>query len=90
MTGETWTVTVADGRGGLIFGTGDPAVPGSKTPALPIIWTEKDKFNAIFAKMNADATAAGEAVVDEATLKAQTPKVLGNCKACHDVYRAKT
>jgi len=34
-TGETWTVTVADGRGRLIFGTGDPAVPGSQTPALP-------------------------------------------------------
>ena len=34
-SGENWTVTVADGRGRLIFGTGEVTVPGQQTPALP-------------------------------------------------------
>ena len=67
----------------------DDSKEGGKTEALPIIWTEKDKFNAGFAKLDTDATAASAAITDEASFKAQTPKVLGNCKACHDVYRLK-
>ena len=27
------------------------------------------------------------AIKDEASFKAEMGKVLGNCKACHDVYR---
>ena len=33
--GENWTVTVADGRGRLIFGTGETTVPGRMTAPLP-------------------------------------------------------
>lgn len=33
--GENWTVTVADGRGRLIFGTGETTVPGQMTAPLP-------------------------------------------------------
>lgn len=62
---------------------------GGDTAALPKIWTEKAKFEGIFDKLAADATAAAGAIKDEASLKANFGKVLGNCKACHDDYRAK-
>ena len=62
---------------------------GGDTAALPKIWDEKAKFDAIFDKLAADATAAAGAIKDEASLKANFGKVLGNCKACHDDYRAK-
>lgn len=35
VSGETWTVSVADGRGRLIFGTGAAAAPGTQTTPLP-------------------------------------------------------
>jgi cytochrome c556 len=59
------------------------------TASLPKIWDEKAKFDAIFTKMGADATAAAAAIKDEASFKANFGKVLGNCKACHDDYRQK-
>lgn len=59
------------------------------TKALPVIWTEKDKFAAIFAKLGADSAAAATAIKDEASFKTELPKVLGNCGACHNTYRAK-
>ncbi|WP_342361465.1 cytochrome c [Terrarubrum flagellatum] len=58
-----------------------------ETRALPAVFTEKDKFNAIFAKMDTDAGAALTAVTDAATLKTEVPKVLANCGACHTPYR---
>lgn len=54
---------------------------------LPAAFTEKDKFNAIFAKWGADATAAQAAIKDEASFKTEMPKVLANCGACHTPYR---
>lgn len=60
-----------------------------ETKALPAIWAEKDKFNAIFTKLTADAVAASVAIKDEASFKTEMPKVLGNCGACHNAYRAK-
>jgi cytochrome c556 len=59
------------------------------TKALPIIWQQKDQFNAIFTKMAADATAAQTAITNEATFRSEMPKVLGNCGACHNTYRAR-
>ncbi|MGL4974334.1 MAG: c-type cytochrome [Bosea sp. (in: a-proteobacteria)] len=59
------------------------------TKALPAIWTEQDKFNAIFTKLAADSTAAMTSIKDEASFKTEMPKVLGNCGACHNAYRAK-
>ena len=41
------------------------------------------------AKLSADATAAAASIKDEASFKAAIGGVLGNCKACHDDYRAK-
>lgn len=60
-----------------------------KTEASPKIWTEKAKFDGLFAKLKSDAEKASAAITDEASFKANFPKVLGNCKACHDDYRVK-
>jgi cytochrome c556 len=80
-----------------VFAEGAPKLPAlfpansqtGDTKALPAIWTEQDKFNAIFTKLAADSTAAGAAIKDEASFKTEMPKVLGNCGACHNAYRAK-
>lgn len=58
------------------------------TKAQPAIWTDKAKFDGMFAKLATDATAAAGAIKDEATFKAEAGKVLGNCGACHKEYRA--
>lgn len=62
---------------------------GEDTAALPKIWDDKAKFEAIYAKLDADATAAAGVIKDEASLKANMGKVFGDCKSCHDDYRAK-
>ncbi|HMN72306.1 MAG TPA: cytochrome c [Rhodoblastus sp.] len=67
----------------------DDSKTGGDTAALPKIWEDKAKFEGIYDKLAADATAASGAIKDEASLKANFGKVLGNCKACHDDYRAK-
>jgi cytochrome c556 len=59
------------------------------TKALPLIWENKAKFTGIFTKLEADATAALAAIKDEATMKTEMPKVLGNCGACHQEFRAR-
>jgi cytochrome c556 len=70
---------------GALFPDASLTATGSK--AMPIIGTERDKFVAIFTKMTADVTAAETSITDEATFKAEFGKVLGNCGACHRVYR---
>jgi cytochrome c556 len=62
---------------------------GGDTAALPMIWDEKAKFDDLFAKLAAAAAAAQGTIEDEASLKANIGSVLGNCKSCHDDYRAK-
>lgn len=63
-------------------GTGD-------TKALPVIWTDNAKFMGLVAKLEADAKSAAAAIKDEASFKAEMPKVLSNCGTCHDAFRAK-
>jgi len=58
-----------------------------KTEASPKIWDEKAKFEALFAKLASDSAAASTAITDQASFKANFPKVLGTCKACHDAFR---
>ena len=60
-----------------------------KTEASPRIWAEKERFLALYAKLASEERAASAAIVDEAGFKATFPKLLGNCKACHDDYRLK-
>jgi cytochrome c556 len=67
----------------------DNSKTGEETAALPKIWEEKASFEGIYARLGTDATAAAAAIKDEATLKANFGKILGDCKACHDDYRAK-
>lgn len=62
---------------------------GGDTAALPVIWEEKPRFNALFAKFGDDTEAALAAIKDEASFKAELPKVLRDCASCHDAFRAK-
>jgi len=81
--------TLADGAKKLPTLFPDNSKTGGDTAALAKIWSEKAKFEGIFTKLAADATAAGAAIKDEASFKANIGAVMGNCKACHDDYRAK-
>ncbi|HEU6443107.1 MAG TPA: cytochrome c [Microvirga sp.] len=71
-----------------LFPEGTKEAP--KTDALPSIWENKAKFDSIMTKLNQDATAALASIKDEATLKAEMPKVLQNCGACHNDFRKKS
>jgi cytochrome c556 len=67
----------------------DTSKTGGETEALPIIWQQKDQFNAGFTKLAADARAASAAITNEATFRANFPGVVRNCQTCHDTYRVK-
>lgn len=58
-----------------------------KTEALPAIWDGKAAFEAGFTKLEQDAQAAMSAIKDEASFKAEFPKVLQNCGTCHKSFR---
>ncbi|MFT4274934.1 MAG: cytochrome c [Rhodopseudomonas sp.] len=62
---------------------------GGDTAALPKIWEDKAKFEDLFAKLAAAATAAQGTIKDQASLKANMGSVFGACKSCHDDFRAK-
>jgi cytochrome c556 len=62
---------------------------GGDTAALPKIWEDKARFESLYAKLGKDADANLVAIVDEASFKREFPKQLGDCKTCHDDYRAK-
>jgi cytochrome c556 len=81
--------TLADGAKKLPSLFPENSKTGEDTAALPKIWEEKSKFDAIYAKLGTDATAAAGVIKDEATLKANMGKIFGDCKSCHDDYRAK-
>ncbi|MEM7777884.1 MAG: cytochrome c [Pseudomonadota bacterium] len=61
---------------------------GEETRALPVIWEKKDDFNQRLVKFVNDATEASGSIDSEAAFKAAWPTVMGNCGACHKVYRA--
>ena len=66
----------------------DDSKAGGDTKALPAVWEKKADFDAYFAKFKADATAASAAIKDEASFKAEWPKVMANCGGCHKTYHA--
>jgi cytochrome c556 len=66
-----------------------PPKPGQKTEALPKIWQNKARFNALYAKLAKDSAAAKVSIVDEASLRAHFRSLLGDCKTCHDDFRRK-
>ena len=65
---------------------GDDTKTG-ETDALPVAFEKKPDLFARFDKTAADAKAAAGAIKDEATFKAEWPKVVGNCGGCHKEYR---
>ena len=67
----------------------DPPKDGEDTEAKATIWDEKPKFDARYDKRAADSSTASTTIVDEASFRVTMPKVLGNCKVCHDQYREK-
>lgn len=81
--------TLSDGAKKLPALFPDNSKTGDDTAALPKIWEDKANFEGIYAKLGADAAAAAAVIKDEATLKANFGKVFGDCKTCHDDYRAK-
>jgi len=67
--------------------------PDSKTGdtnASPAIWDNIADFNAQFAQFGADAKDAAAAITDEASFKANIPKVFAHCGGCHEKYKLKT
>lgn len=62
---------------------------GGETEALPAIWEQRDKFDGLLTKLGADSQSALAAIKDEASFKAEFPKVLQDCGACHNTFRAK-
>jgi cytochrome c556 len=57
------------------------------TDALPVAFDKKADLMARFDKLSADAKEAAGAITDEASFKAQWPKVVANCGGCHKEYR---
>jgi cytochrome c556 len=60
---------------------------GGDTYALPAVWEKSADFLPRFDKLAADATAAAAAITDEASFKANWPKVGANCGGCHKEYK---
>ncbi len=65
---------------------GDDTKTG-ETDALPVAFEKKADLFARFDKLGADAKAAAAAIKDEATFKAEWPKIGANCGGCHKEYR---
>ena len=78
------TIEDVAGRGKSLFP--DDSKTG-ETDALPVAFEKKADVAARFDKLAADAKAAEAATKDEATFKAEWPKVAGNCGGCHKEYR---
>ena len=62
---------------------------GFKTEALPIIWEEKDAFNALMQKSADDMVKLTSIIEDSDDIRGTLGKLMwANCKACHSKYRA--
>lgn len=73
---------------GTSFGPGTDK--GAPTRADAKIWSEPDKFKALYDKHIAEAGKLPAAAAGDAnTLKAQFAEVTRNCKTCHDDYRSR-
>jgi cytochrome c556 len=57
------------------------------TRALPAIWAEKARFDGIWKTLEDNSRAALTGITNEATLRTEMPKVLGQCGACHTPFR---
>jgi cytochrome c556 len=61
---------------------------GFKTGSLPVIWEDKDTFNALMQKSSDDMVKLTSLIKTTDDLKGTIGKLMwGNCKACHSKYR---
>ena len=61
---------------------------GFKTEALPIIWEEKNAFNALMQKSADDMITLTSIIEDVDDIRGTLGKLMwANCKACHSKYR---
>ena len=62
---------------------------GFKTEALPIIWENKGEFNNLMTKSSNDMIELASIIESSDDVKSTLGKFMwGNCKACHNKYRA--
>ena len=61
---------------------------GFKTKSLPIIWKEKDAFNALMQKSSDDMIKLTSVIEDSDDIRGTLQELMwSNCKACHSKYR---
>ena len=61
---------------------------GFKREALPIIWEEKDAFNALMKKASDDMVKLASVIEDSDDIRATLKQLMwSNCKDCHSKYR---
>ena len=66
----------------------DNSKEGFKTESLPIIWDEKDAFNALMQKASDDMIKLTSLIEATDNVKGTIGKLMwSNCKACHSKYR---
>ena len=61
---------------------------GFKTEALPLIWEEKDAFNALMQKSSDNMVKLASVIDDSDDIRATLNEFMwSSCKACHSKYR---
>ena len=61
---------------------------GFKTEALPLIWEEKDAFNALMQKSSDNMVKLASVIEDSDDIRATLNEFMwSSCKACHSKYR---
>jgi len=61
----------------------DDSKKGGDTDASPKIWQQRAEFEGVIDRFVADAKAAAGSIKDEASFKADYPKIVNNCGNCH-------
>ena len=66
----------------------DNTKEGFKTEVTPLVWEEKDKFNALMEKSSNDMIELVSVIEETDNVRGVLGQLmLGNCKACHSKYR---
>ena len=67
----------------------DNSKEGFKTGSLPVIWEEKDAFNALMQKASDDMIKLASIIEETDNVRGTIRQLMwSNCKACHSKYRA--
>ena len=66
----------------------DNTKEGFKTEVTPLVWEEKDKFNALMEKSSNDMIELASVIEETDNVRGVLGQLMwGNCKACHSKYR---